>query len=860
MANIFRRQGSTIGRLLAPLLTLLCTAIANTAAMAQLYDQPVLVVDPGMHTAEIFSVGVDAAGRFAVSGSQDKTVRVWSLTDGKLLRTIRIPAGPDPIGQIYAVAMSPDGALVAAGGFTRWTSAAPEEQLYLFDAGTGEMVRPIEGLSEVTRSLAFSLDGRYLAAGLAGGVSSPQGLRVYDRDRQWSEAFRDTNYGDDIYGIAFAADGRLATASHDGNVRLYDQNFKLVVPPRKMTGGKGPFTIAFNHDGTLLAVGYNEAARLDILDGHSLMPLRSPNVDDYFRLVTWSKEGNTLYAGGARGQILAWPNAGRGQPHALHVGAADLISGLGALPSGGILVAAADPLLELLETDGRPPRWTHPSPKADFRDQQDTLAVSADGTIIDFGFEQSGKSRLRFDLSEPKLFSEPPADHQTFPAKQDGLAVNEWRDGSSPTLDGKPIEMQPLEISYSRAIHPDGSRFVLGTGWSLRAIDAEDKQIWWRAVPGEARAVNISSDGHLVVAAYGDGTIRWHRMDDGRELLALFVLADKQNWVAWTPEGFYDATPGALRALQWQVNTGFDARAVTKPVNEIPNMRRPDALKLVLQKMETARALGIPAIDAARRAVQKATGSTKPPGDRLHALTIGINDYGDRARDLTLKFAAHDAEDMANALYKQEGRYYAQVIPVRHLLNNAADKATILEQLDKMALNMASGGRQDLAVVMFSGHGMMIHDHFYLVPYGADNSSDSKLEASAIPATQIQEKILELTKHGKVLVLLDACRSENLIGLPAEKSGLVARNVTVLTSSEADRDSREDPQWGHGAFTKVLLDALSGSSDADTDHDGMISVEELITYVRKHLSRLTGGAQKPGLSAQYYGDIFAAGP
>jgi hypothetical protein len=26
-------------------------------------------------------------------------------------------------------------------------------------------------------------------------------------------------------------------------------------------------------------------------------------------------------------------------------------------------------------------------------------------------------------------------------------------------------------------------------------------------------------------------------MDDGRELLALYVLADKQNWVAWTPEG-----------------------------------------------------------------------------------------------------------------------------------------------------------------------------------------------------------------------------------------------------------------------------------------------------------------------------------
>lgn len=73
-------------------------------------------------------------------------------------------------------------------------------------------------------------------------------------------------------------------------------------------------------------------------------------------------------------------------------------------------------------------------------------------------------------------------------------------------------------------------------------------------------------------------------MDDGRELLALYVLADKQNWVAWTPEGFYGATAGAFGLLQWQVNRGFDAAADTVPVNAIPRLRRPDALALVFKK------------------------------------------------------------------------------------------------------------------------------------------------------------------------------------------------------------------------------------------------------------------------------------
>ena len=397
MADIFRGQGSAIARSFALLPALLFAVLANPAAMAQLSEQPVLVVDPGMHTAPIKAVDVDAAGRLAVTGSDDKTVRVWSLTDGKLLRTIRMPAGPGNIGKIFAVAMSPGGDLVAAGG---WTTDAPEESIYLFETRTGKMTARIVGLSDVTRSLAFSSDGRYLAAGLFRG-----GLRVYDRDRQWTEAFRDTDYGDEIYGATFAADGRLATASYDGTVRLYDRDFKLVVPARKATGGDQPRRIAFNPVGSILAVSYRDAATVDLLDGHSLALLPGPNVDGLrngsLSYVTWSKDGKTLYAGGSYADgggspILAWADAGRGKRRALPAGR-DSAVGFAALPDGRLFVATSDPLLKLLEPDGTP-RWTHPAPKADLRDQYDTLAVSADGTIVDFGFEAGGESPLRFDL------------------------------------------------------------------------------------------------------------------------------------------------------------------------------------------------------------------------------------------------------------------------------------------------------------------------------------------------------------------------------------------------------------------------------------------------------------------------------
>ena len=73
--------------------------------------------------------------------------------------------------------------------------------------------------------------------------------------------------------------------------------------------------------------------------------------------------------------------------------------------------------------------------------------------------------------------------------------------------------------------------------------------------------MNASKDGRVVVTADGDGAIRWHRADDGRELLTLQVLPNRQgpakwDWVLWTPEGFYEATPGAQDVLKWVTNHG----------------------------------------------------------------------------------------------------------------------------------------------------------------------------------------------------------------------------------------------------------------------------------------------------------------
>ena len=86
-----------------------------------------------------------------------------------------------------------------------------------------------------------------------------------------------------------------------------------------------------------------------------------------------------------------------------------------------------------------------------------------------------------------------------------------------------------------------------------------------------------------VAAAYGDGTIRWHRLSDGEELLALFVHAKDRRYIAWTPKGYYAASPGAEDLIGWHVNRGFDAAPDFYPASTFAGaFNRPDIVKAAL--------------------------------------------------------------------------------------------------------------------------------------------------------------------------------------------------------------------------------------------------------------------------------------
>jgi WD40 repeat protein len=376
-------------------------------------------------------------------------------------------------------------------------------------------------------------------------------------------------------------------------------------------------------------VGFYWSPKVDVLEvqGDTLQYSFSPDTTGAgrgasvdFRAVAWSSDGSSLYAGGghAKGwerQIRKWTDGGRGRYRDLPAQSHDQIEQIVPLRAGGVAYSAYDGSFGVLDAQNNSAIFVRPA-LVDHRVAMDDFRLSQDGSIVQFAYDVKGDSQAFFSVNERRLTD---ASNLWAGLKEaftlqapitEGLGVSDWRTSQSPKLKGNPLPVK--ETTLSLAVKPDRSGFVLGTLTHLRLFDSLGKELWGIPVSGAARKVN--TNGTVAVAAHADGTIRWYRMSDGKEMLAFFPHPDRKRWVLWTPSGYYAASPGGEDLIGWHVNNGKDKAADFYPASRFRSeYLRPDVIDKILAAADEAEAIRLANLESGRARVESVSIREKLP-------------------------------------------------------------------------------------------------------------------------------------------------------------------------------------------------------------------------------------------------------
>jgi len=463
------------------------------------------------HTDKINSVAFSPDGKLIVTGSKDGTAKIWDIATGKEMLSVK-----DDDNLITSATFSPDGKTIATGSMIiiiNDTKNYHGNEVKLWDATSGKLIKSLKGHTFCIKSVAFSKDGKSI---ISGGYDMVAKLWDVETGKE-IKTFR--GYSHRVTSVAVSPDGRFALVG-SGEMLTLENTLKLwdLRTGKQAINFPGKIgmisSVYFSSDGKQAMSGsWDKKARLwDIKTGKEISSFSGHT--NRVNSVALSPDGN----------------------YAL-TGSEDMTAKLWDIKTGKEVRTFKDSLFGIQSVLFSP----------------DSKYAFILGKNL-FMYDVSTGNRIK-SFEDMLLFSMAisPDGKKIICGCMDGT-VNIW-DVESGNQSGK--YKCHSDMIWSVAFSPDGTSFI--TACHDRTI----KQ-WNTATGAEIKvfkghynmvsSAKFTPDGKNILSGSSDNTTRLWDVFTGKEIASLISL-DVSDWIITTPDYYYACSKGALDIMAFKIGS-----------------------------------------------------------------------------------------------------------------------------------------------------------------------------------------------------------------------------------------------------------------------------------------------------------------
>ncbi|MEI6044132.1 MAG: NB-ARC domain-containing protein [Chloroflexota bacterium] len=457
------------------------------------------------HTDVVLSVVFSPNSNYVLTGSKDKTARLWDVTTGALITIFE-----GHVGAIRSVAFSPNGNQILTG--------SEDKTARLWNTITGKLIITFKSHDEAITSVAFSPDGLY---GLIGSNDKTAHLWKLNPP----QLVFALQHEDRVISVAFSPDGsQVLTGSEDGLTRLWDSTTNRLIALFK-GHTRGVRSVAFSPNGNQILTGSEDkTARLwniatgkliAIFEGHSWS----------VRSAVFSPDGQHILTGSIDNTVRLWKISKDSNDKILD-SIGSYVWDISFSPDGRYVATGSRDNIACL--------WE----------------VSTKKLLTSFEGHTGEVTSVAFSSKDPYLLT----------GSGDGT-VRLWEATTGKFL--ATSENSELGSVECVTLSPDGQKIIAGSIkgtvqlWSLDDTNCFSSIAVFQAHTDSVRDIVFSQDGRLVLTCSIDQIARLWEMPEGKLVMTFRGHSRAVNRVSFSSDGRFILTGSSDgTARLWEISTG----------------------------------------------------------------------------------------------------------------------------------------------------------------------------------------------------------------------------------------------------------------------------------------------------------------